>query len=155
MLVIQGRTGTYPFAWACYALLRDNVQHYVEHGKPCGRFPTLHSIALAVDEGTCAADPQALREEVVRAVSSLRSVPLTDAAMSSRTRAIQIGSPEVPRVGHTGEARLLGWELPVAGLPTDSVPYAAEGFVDAVLCATSAAAAWDQLQIRRLTERQR
>jgi hypothetical protein len=149
-LVIHGSGESRTFAWASYALFRDNVQHYIEHGEPEGRFSALHSVALAVEGGTCRADPLRLREEVLRAVSALRSVPLANAAMSTRTRAILVGSMEVPRWGRTAEARLLGWALPVTGMPTDSVPHAAEGFINAVVGTTTGAAGGGQVQILRL-----
>jgi hypothetical protein len=151
-LVIRSKTVSRTCEWASYALLRDNVQHYIERGEPDGRFSTLHSIARAVDGGRCDADPRRLREEVLRAVSALRSVPLATAAMSTRTRAILAGSEHVPHVGRTSEARLLGWALPVPGMPSDSVPFAAEGFINAVVVTTSGAASGDVLQVVQLVE---
>lgn len=151
-LIIRGKTHSRTCEWASYAVLRDNVQHYIEHGAPSDRFSTLHSIARAVDGGNCYADPLRLRGEVLRAVSALRSVPLATAAMSTRTCAILAGSKEVPLVGRTSEARMLGWPLPVSGMPSDSVPFAAEEFISAVVGTTRGAASGDVLQIARLLE---
>lgn len=151
-LIIRSKNHSRTCAWTSYALLRDNVQHYIERGKPGGRFSTLHSIARAVDGQRCHADPLRLREEVLRAVSALRSVPLATAAMSTRTRAILAGSEEVPLVGRTSEARLLGWTLPLPGLPSDSIPFAAEEFISAVVGTTNGAAPGDLLEIVQLLE---
>jgi hypothetical protein len=151
-LIIRSKTHSRTCDWASYALLRDNVQHYIERGAPAGRFSTLHSIARAVDGGSCDADPLRLREEVLRAVSALRSVPLATAAMSTRTHAILVGSEDVPRVGRTSEARMLGWTLPLLGMPSDSIPFAAEEFISAVVGTTNGATSGDVLQIVQLLE---
>jgi hypothetical protein len=151
-LIIRSKNHDRTCAWASYALLRDNVQHYIERGEPGDRFSTLHSIARVVDGGTCYADPLRLREEVLRAVSALRSVPLATAAMSTRTRAILAGSQDVPVVGRTSEARMLGWTLPVPGMLSDSIPFAAEEFISAVVGTTNGAAWGDVLRIAQLLE---
>lgn len=51
--------------WRSYALLRDNVLHYVESGVRSGRFRALHALARAVDSGACTVDAVRLRHETL------------------------------------------------------------------------------------------
>jgi hypothetical protein len=138
--------------WESYALLRDNVQHYIECGRPSTEFEHLHSIARAIDTGKCLVDALRLRREVLRGASALRSVQLEVAAVSPRTRAIMLGGRQAADTGHTVEARMVSWALPVPGLPSDSVPHAAEEFVAAVLAVTRSAADRELLEVQRADE---
>jgi hypothetical protein len=151
-LVFRNSVDSRECDWESYALLRDNVQHYIERGRTSSEFEHLHSIARAIDTGKCLVDALRLRTEVLRAASALRSVQLDVAAVSPRTRAIMLGEWHAVGMGHTVESRMAGWALPVAGLPSDSVPHAAEHFVTAVLDVTRSAADRELLEVERLAD---
>lgn len=151
-LVFRSGAGSRVCDWESYALLRDNVQHYVERGQPSTEFEQLHAIARAVDTGKCHVDAMRLRTEVLKATSALRSVQLAVAALSPRTRAIMLGDWRAVGTDQTVEARAMGWALPVPGLPSDSIPHAAEKFVGAVLAVTRTAADRELLEVDRLDD---
>lgn len=148
-LIVKGKEGKRVCDWESYALLRDNVQHFIERGAPNGRFPALHGIEAAVDEGSNISDAARLRGEVLRAVAALQWITLQSAALSERTRAILSGSAESPPVGPTVPAQVAGCSLPIAGSPNASIPNAARSFVEAVLDLTAEAEDGDLLQIHR------
>jgi hypothetical protein len=148
-LVFTSRSGAALCDWESFALLRDNVQHFIEGGSPSGRFSALHEIARAVDGQVCAIDAVKLRLEVLQAWSALLSVSVDNAAVSSRTRAIREGEraptePSVTAPAMDGELLRFAqhWSTPI--------PRAAESFVAAVLSLTKAAVAGDVLEIRRM-----
>lgn len=149
-LIVKGAEGRRVFDWGSYALLRDNVQHFIEAGQPNGRFPELHGIEGAVDAGSYFADAPRLRGEILRAIAALRRVPLNAAAQTLRTRAIMTGTPVSSDVRASVDARSAGWELPVAASENDFIPAAAATFIDAVLSVTSRAIDGDLVHIRRV-----
>lgn len=149
-LIVKGSEGRRVFDWASYALLRDNVQHFIEAGQPNGRFPELHGIEGAVDAGSYFADAPRLRGEILRAMAALRRVPLNAAAQTSRTRAIMTGTAAASEPRASVDARSVGWELPVTASANDSIPAAAATFIDAVLSVTSGAVDGDLVHIRRV-----
>lgn len=150
-LIVKGSEGRRVFDWGSYALLRDNVQHFIEAGQPNGRFPELHGIEGAVDGGSYFADAPRLRGEILRAMTALRLVPLNAAALTSRTRAIMTGTPAAPEPCPSVDARSVGWDLPVTvASANDSIPAAAVAFIDAVLSVTSGAVDGDLIHIRRV-----
>jgi hypothetical protein len=149
-LVFTGRSGAGLCDWDSFALLRDNVQHFVEGGVLSGRFSALHGIAQAVDGDSCRVDAVRLRLEVLQAWAALWPVSVNDAAVSSRTRAVREGaaipaaaSVTSPAIGHVDL-------LQFAGNRAAPVPKAAESFVAAVLSLTQAAVAGDVLEVRRM-----
>jgi len=150
-LIVETAEGTRAFSWEAYALVRDNVQHFVEYDRPNGRFQALHGIEQAVDGGFSVVDAARLRGEVLRALFALGRISLDDAALSTRTRAVMTGSTHQPAAHPTIEARDVGWALPVS---TDSdaavsIADAAASFFDAVLDITTEAVDGQLLQIRR------
>jgi len=153
-LVIEGRAGRRICDWESFALLRDNAQHYIEGGAPSGRFAAMHEIERAVDEGERIVDASRLRGEVLRAWSALWKVPLKEAAISLRTRAIMTGSAEPPACRGTVPAEQVGWPLPVPGPTTCPVPRAAQSFIRAILSLTPAVVDGEQLRITCLMRRQ-
>jgi hypothetical protein len=148
-LLLSGRAGSRACDWSSYALLRDNVQHFVEHGGPNEHFSALHGIEGAVDDGRCAVDAARLRGEVLRAWYALWAVPPQDAAVSLRTRAILTKSVDEPTVQGTVQARRAGWELPVEARGKAPLPVLAERFVTAVLALTESAVDGEVLLIER------
>jgi hypothetical protein len=148
-LIFTGRAGAGLCDWESFALLRDNVQHFVEGGVQSGRFAALHSIARAVDGAPCEVDAVRLRLEVLQAWGALWPVTVDGAAVSSRTRAIRRGRPIPASNSVTGP--LMGEdEVPFAGHLSEPVPKAAQAFVTTVLSLTNAAVAGDVLEIRRM-----
>lgn len=148
-LIVKGREGKRVVDWESYALLRDNVQHFIEQGEPNGRFPALHGIEEAVDGGQYIADAARLRGEVLRAAIALRVVPLSAAALTLRTRAIMTGSSERPAAGPTVPAQAAYWSLPISGSSFAAIPRIARKFIEAVLAVTETAEDGELLQIRR------
>jgi hypothetical protein len=148
-LLFVGHAGSRACDWSAYALLRDNVQHFIERGEPSERFAALHGIERAVDDGGCFVDAARLRGEALRAWYALRGVPLNEAAVSLRTRAILAGSTEAPAVRGTVRAQQVGWELPVESNEATPVAHAAKRFITAVLALTDRAVDGDRLEIRR------
>ena len=149
-LVFTGPAGAGLCDWESFALLRDNVQHFVEGGVQSGRFSALYGIARAVDGHAYAVDAVRLRLEVLQAWRALWPVSVEGAAVSSRTRAIREGRP-VPPGGSVTVHMLDEVELAqFAGHLSEPVPKAAETFVATVLSLTNAAVAGDRLEVRRM-----
>lgn len=150
-LAITGRQGAGLCEWDEFALLRDNVQHYVEAGTQGGRFRALHGIASAVDGKPYVVDAVRLRIEVLQAWEALSGTNLEHAAVSTRTLSIRDGSPIPSYEGTTSLIATPSWSRD-RSVP---VPKAAQAFVAAVLSLTRTAVAGDVLQVRRLPSTQR
>jgi len=148
-LLLIGRAGARTCEWSGYALLRDNVQHFIEDGEPSERFASLHALEKAVDQGGTVVDAACLRGEVLRAWYALSLIPLELAAVSIRTRAILTGSAHVPPARGTVLAEQVGWELPASAGGPDAVADAASRFVATVLELTEQAVDGDELEVRR------
>lgn len=135
--------------WSSYAILRDNVQHYIEGGEPSAAFAALHAVEAAVDGGEAAIDAVRLRDEVTRAWHALARKTAGAAALSLRTRAILTGARGKPTRRGTLPAASVGWRLPAA-LP-DGAPLlrAARAFVRATLELTATAAAGERIVVSR------
>lgn len=146
-LRLSGATGERACDWRAYALLRDNVQHYAEQGRPSERFFALHSLEKAVDGGALVVDAARLRGEVLRALSVLRGRSLQDAAISVRTRAKLTGGM-VGSLRGTVRARLMGWEPALGGPAQASITSCASAFVSSVLALTGTAVDGDLLTVR-------
>lgn len=140
MLLLQTRKDTRNVQWSEYALLRDNVQHYLEFGQPENSFTALHALERAVDGGRGRTRARELRHEVQDAWIGLAGLKLEQSAISLRTRAILTGCEQAPQVRGTVIARLAGWELPVWGASSQPVRELVRGFVDVVLSLTENAA---------------
>lgn len=148
-LIVKGREGRRVVDWESYALLRDNVQHFIEQGEPNGRFSALHGIEEAVDGGHYIANGARLRGEVLRAMVALRVVPLSAAALTLRTRAIMTGSSVRPSASPSVCAQAVCWSLPVSGSLAAPIPNLAHTFIDAVLAVTETVEDGELLEIRR------
>ena len=147
-LVVTGRGESRDFDWESYALLRDNVQHFVEGGAPSGRFRALHSLSTAVDRESCLVDAVRLRLEVLQTVAALREVPLERAAVSDRTH--EIHDQLHPPAGTSGSTSGAGNAAAgTRGDRTMPLPRVALDFVDAVLAVSAHAVAGDKLEVRR------
>lgn len=149
-LVLESRDGVRVCDWESYALLRDNVQHFLEAGSPLPRFRALHAFERAVDADPQRVDASRLRGEVLRAWSALWWKNFEDAAISPRTRAVLTNNPEPPSSEKTIAAKDAHWELPLAAPAETPIPKAASRFVQAVLSLTKTAEDGDWLSVRRV-----
>ena len=79
-------------------MLRDNVQHYLEGGKPAGEFDAIHGVADALLHGEASVGATALNNEL-SLVLPLLEKPISELAVSNRTQAVQslaFPLPEAP-----------------------------------------------------------
>jgi hypothetical protein len=91
-LSFTGPSGTAEHRWIVVALLRDNVQHYLENGCTAGaEFPCIHAVDHALGGSPITVNALTLRRELERA-STLLARPIRDLAISTETRAIIDGS---------------------------------------------------------------
>lgn len=148
-LLLQGREQARRVEWSQYALMRDNVQHYLEFGQPQNSFAALHGLERAVDSGRGRIRARELRQEVQGAWDGLAGIKLEQSAVSLRTRAIMTSCDQAPQVRGTVVARLAGWELPVHGAASQPVRELLRGFVDVVLSLTEDASEDDELTVAR------
>lgn len=111
-IVIKSSCGEVRVDWADYALLRDNIQHFVEAGKPSENYAAIHTIERAVDDGRVAVEGARLRGELLGACYKLRRIHLQDCAVSLRTRSLLTGCRARPEQRGTARARFAGWRLP-------------------------------------------
>jgi hypothetical protein len=149
-LLIRSRSGSRVCDWQSYALLRDNVQHFLEDGQPGDRFPALHDVEHAVEGDPQVIDAARLRGELLRAWCALWKVRLESSAISLRTRAILTGNRELPLARGTVPAGRVGWQLPLTGNAIEPVPQVARRFIRSVLVLTDAAVDGDVLEVRCL-----
>jgi hypothetical protein len=148
-LVFLAGEQRYSCGWSSYALLRDNVQHFAEHGTASERFAALHGLEQAVTSGHSSVEASRLRGEVLGATFVLGGVVMDDAAISLRTRAIMTASACLPEVRGTVQASQVGWELPVAADSSSNLLEHAKPFIRAVLAVTAAAVDGDAVQVWR------
>jgi hypothetical protein len=109
-----GRAGSFERRWIVYALLRDNVQHYLEAGESASEFRAIRAIGDALAHGEVKVSARRLHAEVVR-VTPLLTRPLADLAISTRTRAACMLELPLPDTSSTALASSIGWQPP---LPT-------------------------------------
>jgi len=96
-------------------MLRDNLQHHLQAGRPSPGYPLIHAIAdAALGAGQDRVEASELWSEVSLGLSGLRDVGIADLAMSIRTRALLTGADDMPVVRGTILLRLSGWKVPIA-----------------------------------------
>jgi hypothetical protein len=134
--------------WSQYALLRDNVQHYLESGPGQTSFTALHAVERAVDGGVAPLSALELRRELQRAWSALANMPLAESAVSLRTRAILCGLG-LPPVRGTFKANLSGWSLPVEGDAGDPLRKHLAPLVESLLALTDGVSADERVMVCR------
>jgi hypothetical protein len=74
--------------WIVYALIRDNVQHHLEEGKPGARFEAIHRAADALGGTPVKLRAGQLAEELAAVEATLLARPIAVLAMTARTRAV-------------------------------------------------------------------
>ena len=147
-LMFRTRKGTRCLEWAHYALLRDNVEHYLESGPAHSDYKALHGVERAEDGEVrylCALE---LRREVQRAWMALGRLKLADSAISLKTHALLNGAAP-PFVHGTFNAKANGWQLPIAGDENRPLAELLYDFVEALLYLTDGASALDDLCVAR------
>jgi hypothetical protein len=99
--------------WTLCSLLRDNVQHHLEGGKPSGNYPAIHALGDVVwnHEGKISVRQLRLELDTVRPV--LRPLSINKLAVGIRSRAALTGALTPPPVRGTVLLRLAGWGVPV------------------------------------------
>lgn len=148
-LIFKSPRGETLLDWAEYALLRDNVQHYLESGPGQKVFTALHAVERVVDGEPVSVSALELRRELQRAWSALADLKLAESAVSLRTRAILTGCERPPPVRGTVIAKHTGWSLPVEGDDQQPLRTHLASFVEALLAVTNSAAMGDRLRVGR------
>jgi hypothetical protein len=110
-LVFSGPRGSFERRWIVYAMLRDNVQHHLEGGTPGPEFSALHTLSDVLLNGSATVSALKLRDEAERA-TVLMGRPISDLAVSIRTRAVTTRVFPLPEVRGTLLASHAGWGLP-------------------------------------------
>jgi hypothetical protein len=86
-LSFVGPGGSVERRWIVYALLRDNVQHYLEGGTISGRYAAIHGMAAALGGSPVRILASELCRELERA-RALMARPVEELALSGRTVAV-------------------------------------------------------------------
>jgi hypothetical protein len=106
-LCFEGPRGSVEQPWIAYALLRDNVQHHLEGGRPSPAFAATHAIADALGGSRVLLKARTLHAELETARRALAGRPIADLAIGPRTRSV-VDRTWPP--GGSGETALLGDE---------------------------------------------
>ncbi len=149
LLLFKTKNGTRYLEWAHYALLRDNVQHYLESGPGHASFKALHGLERAVDGEPKYLHALELRREIQLAWTALASLPLARSAISLRTRARLTGTG-TPHVRGTFDAHAQGWSLPVEDDPHQALRDVVAPFVESLLVLTDLVSQVDDLCVTRV-----
>lgn len=113
--------GSYEQRWIIYAMLRDNVQHHLEGGKPTSSFSEIHAIAQALGGSQVVVSASRLRNELLRAKTDLCPRPLDQLAISLRTRSVLALQWPPPEHRATSLLKESGETVPLLGdLPSNS-----------------------------------
>jgi len=103
--------GAVEIRWIVYALIRDNVQHYLEAGASASRFETIKQISAALGGPPVSLSASRLAEELAVVERDLLPRPIAELAITARTRAvIHLQWPEVtgPESDVVGPLAILG-----------------------------------------------
>jgi hypothetical protein len=148
-LIFKSRNGTAILDWSEYALLRDNVQHYLESSPGDARYDALHAVERAVDGEPSQVNALGLRRELQRAWPALAGLTLSQSAVSLRTLAFLTGCDRAPPVTGTAVAKLTGWPLPVVADEPQPLQARLATFVESLLTITARARPTDHVYIAR------
>ena len=146
----SGPKGWVEQRWIVYAMLRDNVQHYLEGGEPTGEFEALHSIAEVLGGKKLSVPARRLHEELVRAKATLACRPLSDLAISLRTRSVLSFKWPPPERAETILVSEWGGSVPMLNDTVRSMDDVFGHFVDALLQITEGASASDVVEVADL-----
>ena len=128
-----------------YALLRDNILHHLEHGRPSASFVEVYRIGQVLGGASQLLRATKLSEELAQA-RALCERPIDDLALSSRTRAVLSVKQELPSGPPTervGLMRSLPWLPSRAQRLGDVFGY----LIDSLLSITRSAQDEDLVQV--------
>lgn len=129
-------------------LLRDNIQHHLQNGRPEPGYPQIHAIAdrmVLENESPSASE---LWDEFSLALAGIDKIEVAALAMSIRTQALITGADAIPAIRGTVLVRQSGWQVPMSiegkatlgelfgelrdGLAAITASGTVEGYVDVV-----------------------
>lgn len=145
-LAFFGPKGSFETRWIVYALLRDNVQHYLEGGMPTDRFAEIHQIGEAMLKDRVKLGAQRLHGQLEQAKAALLHRPASDIALSGRTRAVlsALWPPSSEETSVIGKAALT---IPLLHSGIRTMADAFGHLVDELLELTQGAGASDQVEV--------
>ena len=111
-IAFSGPLGDFAVDYMNTLLFRDNVQHYLQAGRPEPGYALIHSIADApIDGEILRFDAKSLWLEISEAFEGIRRIGVRDVAVSIRTRANVTKTLALPAVRGTVLLRFTGWRL--------------------------------------------
>jgi len=135
-------------------LFRDNVQHYLQAGRPTPGYPLIHAIADAPLVGEILQiKASCLWGEVSHAFEQIRSISIAGLAVSIRTRAILTNTQALPVVRGTILLRFTGWKLPPIAPGALTIGERFHDFVDKLAVVTDAGLARGVVNVATRAER--
>jgi hypothetical protein len=87
-LTFLGPSGDHEERWITFALLRDNVVHHLDPGRSDPGLAVLYRVTEALGGRRVLLDAAQLRAAAERAERQLRSLPISQLAISSLTQAV-------------------------------------------------------------------
>lgn len=144
-LTFLGPGGSFERRWIVYAMLRDNVQHHLEHGEPSPEFAALHAIGDALASGEISVSAVTLRAEIERA-RELLARPIEDFAVSYRTRAVYSFMVQ-PREAGTLLASEAEWTIPFSTEGAKTLGDLFGTLVEELMRVTNGAKAADEVKV--------
>jgi len=148
-LLLVGPKGSFETRWIAYAVLRDNVQHHLESGRPSASFRALHAISEALGGGVTSVSATELRGCAEQARAKLASLPVDELAVSNRTIAALALQPP-PGERATQLARESGVRIPFLGGTIRTFEDACGALIDSILSITEGARASDRVEVSDL-----
>ncbi|HRI51079.1 MAG TPA: hypothetical protein PLW65_12935 [Pseudomonadota bacterium] len=107
-----GPSGSYEVPWIRYALLRDNVLRHLDKDSYSPAFGALYRIGHALGGTEVRLSAVQLQEEAGRAHAGLAELPISELAISARTKAIielETMLPAGPPTYIVGPTALAAW----------------------------------------------
>jgi len=112
-VVFASSTASFVASYPTLLLLRDNIQHHLQCGRPVPGYALIHRIAeppLRRSQKTLA---RQLWNEISLGFRGLAELRLEQLAISIRTRALLSGVRDLPPVRGTTLASVAGWSVPI------------------------------------------
>lgn len=146
-LTFHSPRGSVEQRWTHCALLRDNVQHHLEGGKPSREFECLHTIGEAPAQRVVSVLARQLRAELERARQGLAGIPAASLAVSRGTLAVQWPPPAAQETELAGaHAR----SLPFSDRPGATLGELFGPLLDRLLRITEGTSATDEVVVINL-----
>lgn len=119
--------------WIVYALLRDNVQHHIEHSSPDPRVSVIHAIAGALGKDQLELDAIQLRDALLLVRQEVLTKGIEELAVSVRTRAVSTGAYPPPSSTETALVNSMEWSPPFQLQGAKTLDDVLGSFVDELL----------------------